>query len=140
MNIQGQWTGTIIFGKEYADLENKELYFDMDIITQNNSSQITGSAIDIGGVGVSSDPAVINGSFSGNEISFIKQYASFHYYDNGKTIIDKSQPGSEIHYSGHYDDLEHQFYGNWIIKWKAKLIGVIPINYINTGTWIMRRK
>ena len=49
MNINGKWTGTIIYGKEYRVHQNKEVYFDLDI--NQDAEKIKGTAIDIGGFG-----------------------------------------------------------------------------------------
>jgi hypothetical protein len=138
MKIQGQWTGVITYGKEYVMHKNKELYFDLEII--QTLDNISGTSIDIGGVGMSPDPAKITGTFKNKKINFVKQYSSFHYFEKGVSKIDKSRLGSLINYFGEFDELEQKFKGNWIINGKVKLWGIIPIKYINTGTWIMQRK
>lgn len=138
MDIQGKWTGTIIYGKEYREYKGKELYFDLEII--QDTEKITGTSIDIGGVGMSPDSAKIIGTFVGTKINFIKQYSSYHYLDKGKTKVDKSKNGSEIKYSGNYDEHKQLFQGNWILKGRVKLFGFIPIKYSNTGMWSMKRK
>lgn len=138
MNINGKWKGTVTYGKEYREHKNSELYFEVEI-SQNNEL-FTGIAIDTGGVGTSPDKANLNGKFDGKEISFVKQYESRHYPNrNWEIIIDKSRSGPEIYYSGRYNEKEECFSGDWIIRLQAKFLGFIPINYKNTGTWVMKR-
>lgn len=138
MNINGKWKGTVIYGKEYREHMNSELYFEVEI-TQNNEL-FTGIAIDTGGVGTSPDKANLNGRFDGKEISFVKQYESYHYSNRKwETIIDKTRSGPEIKYTGSYNEKEQCFCGDWIIRSTAKLLGFILIKYKNTGTWVMKR-
>jgi hypothetical protein len=139
MDMNGQWTGTIIYGKEYGDHQNKELYFDVDLI-QNNKN-ITGKSIDINGVGMSPDPALIKGKIVSKKIQFIKQYLSWHAFENAGIKIDKSVKGPQIRYTGTYHEVNQTFIGNWTIIKKVKLFGIIPTEKSNgTGTWNMRRK
>jgi len=140
MDVIGKWTGTIIFGKNYREHQNKALYFDLEL-TQNNEF-ITGKATDTGGIGVNPDPALINGKIVADKIQFIKQYESRHYFDNsGNVIIDKSKKGPEISYKGTYNAVDQTFYGNWKIVVKVKIFGIVPILIENgTGTWRMKRK
>ena len=138
MEVQGLWTGTITYGEKYKEYKNKELYFDLEILQEKN--KITGNAIDIGGIGMSPDAARIIGTRQGKKIKFVKQYGSLHYYDKGHTKVDKSKSGKEIDYAGEYNDETQTFYGNWFIRERVYLFGIIPMNYILAGTWTMRRK
>ena len=138
ININGNWTGVIIYGKEYRKFKNYELYFDMELIQQNEI--IKGVSIDIGGFGTSPDKAFIDGTIIDNIIKFNKQYTTIHYYKNGKIKIDKFAKGKKIKYSGLYDMTTQTFSGHWIINGQIKLFGFIPINFKNTGTWTMKRK
>jgi len=139
MEISGHWTGTIIFGKIYKEYQNKELYFDLELI-QNNEN-ISGKAIDIGGIAMNPDPAIINGKIVTNKIQFIKQYISHHYYENGAVKADKSKKGPEIRYFGTYNESDKTLSGDWEIILKVKLFGIIPIKISHgNGTWNMKRK
>jgi hypothetical protein len=138
MDVQGLWTGTVIYGKEYRNLKGQAMHFEMEIFQTGN--RIHGNANDIHGTGTSPDTATIQGEISEKEINFIKQYKSTHYYNKGTTRLDKSKPGPEIKYSGCFDEKENIFKGEWILHGTFKLLGLIPIKYINTGTWIMKKK
>jgi hypothetical protein len=139
LNLNGRWTGVIVYGYRYRRLQGKNLYFDLEITQDNN--EITGTSIDTGGQGVSPDPAKIKGTIHNYFISFIKQYSSYHYSDlNGDVIIDRTRLGSEIFYTGLYNETEKEFSGDWKLIHKAKLFGIIPIKLSATGTWTMKRK
>ena len=62
LNLNGRWTGVIVYGHKYRQLQGKNLYFDLEI-TQNNN-EITGISIDTGGQGTSPDSAKITGTIN----------------------------------------------------------------------------
>ncbi len=140
INLSGQWTGTIIYGKGYGQFAGKELYFDLDVIQYRD--EIAGTAVDIGGAGTSPDSANILGTFRDNKINFIKQYLSSHYYlQTGDTKIDKSRKGPQIKYSGIYNEKTGTFFGNWVLNTRLLIFGLtIPVPLKNSGTWTMTRK
>lgn len=138
MNIQGNWTGVIIYGKGYRENQNKELYFDMHI--KQDAEKIYGEAFDTGGTGVSTDVAIIKGTFIQNKISFTKQYTHSHFYTDDEVIIDKSMPGHIIVYAGEFDESQQTFKGSWVITQKVWFFGIIPYRYTCRGTWTMYRK
>jgi hypothetical protein len=139
INLSGKWTGVIVYGKKYRKFQGQELFFDAELIQENNS--ISGTAIDVGGTGMSPDMAVISGAFSSNIISFIKRYKSLHYLDEkGEAIIEKTREGDNIFYSGVYDEATGTFKGNWEYRLTYKIFGIIPFKYIVGGTWTMTRK
>jgi hypothetical protein len=139
MDITGKWKGTIIYGKAYNALHDKKLFFEIDILQDND--KITGTSVDTGGVGTSLDAASIIGTMVENEINFIKQYSSLHSYSrDGQTTIDKSKPGPEIKYTGLYDENKKSFSGSWMMTVVHKILSVIPIKSSASGTWSMRKK
>jgi hypothetical protein len=140
IDLTGHWTGTIIYGKQYSRMAGKELYFDMELI--QNDNEIAGTAIDIGGFGMSPDQAYILGSIKDIEINFIKQYASSHFYSSkdGNTKIDKSKKGPRIKYQGIYNPDNDTITGDWQINMTIFLLYVLPIPIKNSGTWTMMRK
>jgi hypothetical protein len=137
MNITGIWSGTIVYGKMYRSHAGKEVVFEM--IVEQESETITGSSRDISGVGLNNDLATIRGSLVNNEIEFIKQYPSLHFYHKGKTNIDSSKRGKEISYTGLYDSESHVFIGTWRYTNSKKILGFIPLRS-PSGKWIMHRK
>ena len=137
MNISGQWTGSITYGKEYGDLAGNSVRFNMEL-TQNEH-EISGISKDLDGVGVNPDPAEIKGELIEDEINFVKEYRSLHLADKHNTI-DKSRKGPKIYYSGNYDETLKEFNGQWKMGVQRKFFGLIPINRRTSGTWKMKRK
>ena len=140
IDLTGHWTGTIIYGKQYSRMAGKELYFDMELI--QNDNEIAGTAVDIGGVGMSPDQAYILGSVKDIEINFIKQYTSSHFYSSkgNETKIDKSKKGPRIKYQGFYNPEDETIIGEWQINMTVFLLYILPIPFKNSGTWTMKRK
>src|SRR5215213_5134974 len=114
MDVQGKWTGVIVYDKVPRSHRGKEVYFEMDIY--QDGGQISGEALDTGGVGVNSDPATINGTINDKKIAFVKRYSSLHYFQNGKSKVDKSRKGYEIFYLGEFDEQERMFKGEWTVS------------------------
>lgn len=138
MNLNGQWKGIIIYGPDYGELENKELYFSANI--SQNLEIFSGVSVDTGGVGANPDKAVINGFIDGNEISFVLQYASTAWFDeNNKVVIEKNKPGPEINYWGTFDPLTNMVEGHWEIVISSEQVGYGWLDDIATGTWSMQR-
>ncbi len=136
--LNGTWTGTIVYGEKYMEFANKQLFFDLEL--HNENEIIRGTAIDIGGEGMSFDEASIYGKFNGKEINFVKQYSTLHYYENGEMKYDASQKGSLIYYSGHYNEQVQSFSGRWEFRIKYKKFWFIPMTYRAGGTWTMHKK
>ena len=137
MNITGQWIGTITYGEEYGDLSGKSVRFEMEL-TQKEQ-RISGLSRDVGGDGVSPDPAEIKGELTEDEITFVKQYNSLHLADEHNTI-DKSRKGPKIKFFGRYEESSIEFNGKWKMGVQRKFFRLIPINRRSSGTWNMKRK
>jgi hypothetical protein len=139
LEINGKWTGTLVYGKIYGPDAGKELHFEMEIAQEND--QISGMAIDVRGEGASPDSATINGQVGPSEIKFVKQYASLHYMQGGKMVIDRSQKGPLIHYTGTFDEATGTFSGIWKMRMAIKLFfWKIPLPFHADGTWKIARK
>ena len=137
--LEGSWTGSLIYSKDYRLHAGKTLYFEMDLMHSGN--EFIGKAKDTGGTGMSPDPADILGTFSENKIRFLKQYATSHYYmPDGSTEIDRTQKGPVIVYTGVFDPVSQEFSGDWIIKTRYLLFFIIPLVNKSRGTWTMKRK
>jgi hypothetical protein len=138
LNIQGRWKGELTYGKMYRKHAGAKLQFEMDLFQNGNA--ISGTAIDVSGVGGNEFGATIQGQLNGNAIEFVKQYTFAHYYQTGgKTKLDKNRKGSEIGYTGAYNEAKQQFEGTWKIISKYKILGFIPYNFISSGSWEMSR-
>ncbi|MCE3226738.1 MAG: hypothetical protein K0S32_1289 [Bacteroidetes bacterium] len=139
MDLNGKWSGTVVYGKGYGGYEGKELYFDFDLI--QNGKEIAGTAFDTGGVGMSPDQAQLFGTFENNQFEFLKQYDSLHYYSNeGEVTVDKTQKGPLIKYSGIYNTNTDTFSGFWFMKVRVLILWIIPWTINCGGIWSLRRK
>ena len=138
MNLSGKWKGVIVYGPEYEEDENQELYFTVDI-TQD-LEQFTGIAKDTSGLGCNPDSATIKGFVDNNTISFVKQYASTLTFDeNGNEVVEKGKPSPIVNYWGEYDTTLHKFVGGWEICVDAQQFGEGWFEEVFTGTWSMQR-
>lgn len=140
-NLSGQWKGYFWYGKEYGELEGESVEFMMFL--EENDGAVRGKCFEMGGVGVASgaDLAAINGFIKGNQISFIKKYANATFLDeDGSAYVDSSKPSHEIHYEGAFDRGKEQFEGSWEIIEKTEDLGDTIIEYVATGTWMMKKE
>jgi hypothetical protein len=139
MDINGNWTGTLIYGKSYSeDIVGKELTFELKISESNGD--IIGSGRDVSGFGLNPSEFTIKGFIDEATISFIKQYKSNAYFDlDDKLIIDANEPSFEITYSGIYNEETNQFEGDWDILIEQKQFGDSWLDDEYVGTWVMAK-
>ena len=138
-NLNGKWSGTIVYGDDYGEQSGKELYFDMELIQEKN--RFKGSSTDIGGIGMSEDSSDINGTIRDNVISFVKRYIRYHHFANDGTVNYKSEPGPKIYYIGEYDETTNSIKGIWQYRIPIKFLTIITYkNIVFGGTWNMKRK
>lgn len=140
-NISGQWKGYFWYGREYGELEGESVEFMMFL--EENDGAVRGKCFEMGGVGVAegADLAEINGFMKDTQISFIKRYANATFLDeSGNAYVDPSKPSQEIHYEGEFDKYKEQFEGSWEIIVKIEDHGDSIVEYISTGTWMMKKE
>jgi hypothetical protein len=139
MTFSGKYIGTLLYGEGYPLYDrNNELFFQMEIKEENN--WFTGTAIDIGGVGMSSDEATISGIINGIHIEFDKVYKRHHYNDgNGNTVYEDKE-GFPIYYEGTYNDDNGYYEGSWkynVVK-RFLFFFTKPVS-IGSGTFRLRK-
>ncbi len=140
-NISGQWKGYFWYGKEYGELEGESVEFMMFL--EDNNGEVRGKCFEMGGVGVAegADLAEINGFVKGTQISFIKRYPNATFFDeDGNAYVDSSRPSQEIRYEGELDRSKDQFEGAWEIVEKSEDYGDTLVEYLATGTWMMKKE
>jgi hypothetical protein len=140
-NISGQWKGFFWYGKEYGELEGASVEFMMFL--EESDGVLNGKCFEMGGVGVASgaDLALINGFINDRHISFIKRYDFATFLDeNGNAFADTSLPSHEIQYEGELNVKDEKFEGSWEIVEKTEDHGDSIIEYISTGTWMMKKE
>jgi hypothetical protein len=115
MGFNGNWKGTLIYGKGYSDnIIGKELIFELKISESNGD--IIGSGRDVSGIGLNPSGFIVKRFIDESTISFIKQYKSSTYFDlDDKLVIDAKEPSSQITYNGIYNNETNKFEGDWDI-------------------------
>jgi hypothetical protein len=138
MNLSGHWTGTIFYGPEYGDWENKELHFKM--IIHQTGDTFTASSTDIGGIGCNPDTADISGFISTHKINFTKQYKSTLTYDEqGQVIVLKNKPSPIVEYTGDINLALDKIIGDWQINLLVKQYADEWLDETFNGRWTMTR-
>ena len=140
INLTGTWNGYFSFGQEYGkELQAEKVKF-MLFLSQKNF-KFEGTSVDYEGVGSDFQKASIKGFIKGNFISFIKQYPVFLQFDEKNNVTEiESKPSPEIHYTGHYDERTKTFSGNWEMVENIESDPFGDMEYLNTGTWEMKKE
>jgi hypothetical protein len=134
--LNGTWEVIVTYGKGYGDYNAQKLICRAEL-TQTKL-RINGIIIDVGGVGMSPDKAIITGTYKKGLLKFIKQYDSLHTLVSDNNLeIDRSQKGKKIYYEARYDEKKDEFFGTW--SYKVKIFGLITIGSYGQGTWSMKR-
>ena len=130
-DMNGKWSGVLLYGKMYRERENAELYFSIDLIT-TEEDEFEGTSNDLKGVGMNPDSAVVKGFVDENRISFVLQYKSMHRMNkDGGVDVDNDKPGPEIFYTGNFNHSRQEYEGDWAIERNSKSGG--------SGTWRMAK-
>lgn len=139
ISFTGQWEGEFVYGSDYGDLEGEMVSF--MLFLEGRGNQFEGKAFDIDGVGAQSEVATVRGFYEKGTISFIKQYplAQEFQEDGSLKVIENKKP-PEIHYNGEYYEGLKMFKGKWEMVWAEEKVGEGYYEYINTGTWQMKRE
>jgi len=133
-NLNGIFEIKLTYGKMYGKITGKNLFCRAKI--EHKSSNISGIMIDIGGEGLNTYKAVINGTYEAGILKFIKRYDNFYYINKkGEKVIYKRN-GYKIYYDAKYDRARDEFIGKW--SFKVKIFGV-KIGSLGYGTWTMRK-
>lgn len=130
------WQGTIFYGKSYGKFLNESLEFNFEIkkIEENYFEVISK---DISGFGVNPTEAFISGEINSDKISFVKKYRNDLMFDENDEFYLLEKESFPIIYKGTYDEGKQMFKGDWKMKAKIHLFGIIPIPYSLKGTWEM---
>lgn len=139
ININGQWTFTLVYGPEYQINEGQQLFCDANFIQHKNS--FTGTCFDTTGFGANPEVANIKGIVTDDKITFIKRYAKLHYVDeHGNSFVHKTKAGPQIRYTGNYNKANNTFNGQWHITQYYFSFRTGFVKHTATGTFTMQRK
>tara|TARA_B100000683_G_scaffold85622_1_gene84492 strand:+ start:53 stop:487 length:435 start_codon:yes stop_codon:yes gene_type:complete len=139
MDLNGDWQGIIIYGNGPKKIRGQKLFFEAQIKQQKQT--FTGLAKDTVGLGIHPEPAKLEGEINGNQISFTKQYPSFHYVGKKESVkFEESLKGPKIKYFGSIDTELETIEGVWEMKSKWYIFGLFPSTSKQYGTWSLKRK
>ena len=72
--------------------------------------------------GITGKKLTVKGYIDEDHISFVKQYPCLYEYDeNGKVLIDDSQPGHDVLYDGYWDKSEGKWNGEWEVEGETEV-------------------
>lgn len=134
--LTGRWEIVVIYGSGYGEFANKKLVCHAELL--DISSKITGTIIDVSGVGMSPDLANIEGRYKNGLLKFIKRYVSLHTINHDYKIdVDKSIKGAKIYYEAMYNENLQEFRGKW--SYGKKLFGFLKVGPRGCDIWTMKR-
>lgn len=143
MEIQNQiWSG---FFSYFSEDQNGELIEDrIPFEMKFDNGSFEGTRVDEESKGLFKEPITVKGFTDGKLISFIVQYPHDYYFDENlnKLVLDynKDYPGCE--YTGEYDEIESNYFGEWRLELKEKRTGLFQNDYLvesYSGYWEMKR-
>lgn len=138
MNLNGRWTGKLIYGNSFGPLEHEALFFTLDL--EQKGDEITGTLRDVDGIGLSPYEHKIKGFVDGTLINFVKAYQSPVLFEEPVgSEATEPRPDTEVSFSGTYDAATGEYEGEWIIVSGYILYGDVFFESDNGGTWRMRR-
>jgi hypothetical protein len=137
IDLSGRWQGSYRFGNQYSE-KTQQLRIGFIANLKMKGISIEGSAKeDENGI---PDVAVIDGSFGGRRIAFVKTYAKSWSIDSeGKFSPGYTSP-FYVNYTGIYNAAEQRFTGEWKIEAVYHFEDGTEKSLISTGTWEMKRK
>ena len=136
MNLNGRWTGSILYDEKY---QQPGLTFEMEL--DHEGHEFYGLSIDTLGPCAHPEAAEVTGKIKGSEICFLKQYSCPHYFDwKSNVILDRYKQGPTIKYTGEIDEKYGVAFGRWELEAKWLILGLIPYRIKTAGSWRMRRK
>jgi hypothetical protein len=132
MNLSGHWRGEIYYGYGYEDLpEGSELIFEMTLVQEGNL--ISGTAVDVEGVGFNKIEAEIIGKIHNGQVSFGKRYKEAVYIGSLPQLNSSNSPW--IYYVGEYDESTQCLNGSWRYKNEYDESGTQLLSKAASGTW-----
>ncbi len=137
--LSGKWKGYYRYGKEYP-LKFRKLKEPFEIEIKYDDDVFSGICIDNYTKDLFKAPAVIDGSFEGDRIYFIKRYPGLLTLDeNDKPTIILNEPSYAIQYEGFlykcFWGNDYYIKGEWSIDISYLDEGKNANYFSDTGTW-----
>ncbi len=137
-NLDGKWTGELVYNNSFGVLANEKLLFVIEI-TQVNL-EFTGTSFDIDGIGINPTAAVVKGFVDGDQINFVKEYKSSVKNEFNTSFFNTAYlKGAEISFSGVYDLASNAFEGEWVNLSDFLIFDPLALKALKGGSWRMSR-
>ena len=143
MNLTGHWKGNYTYGNGYPkSVMGKSEPFEFDL--HDIEGKITGTCIDNVVKSTEGNQSTIEGSFSGDFISFLKRYKHLLAIEEDGNLVQIDNIESDgVHYVGHmkkrFFSGKIYFLGEWQINCVSKDELGNLIKYACEGTWTMSK-
>jgi hypothetical protein len=112
-DLNGKWTGELIYDESFGKLANEILFFVIDI--SRKGDEIRGVSVDVDGVGLNPSEATITGFLDEEKINFVKEYKTIVATEFSAAVFNPAnRKGAEMSFSGSYNPAAKEFEGEWI--------------------------
>lgn len=139
-DINGKWTGELVYGPNFGKLEHEALVFTLDV--EQHGDEFIGISRDVDGVGINPYAADVDGFVDEEQINFVREYypPALFGYENGSVTATTGGPATEISFSGTYNAATGEYEGEWILLSDYTVYGNVFFDRNNGGTWRMKRE
>lgn len=138
-DLNGKWTGELIYDESFGQLANEVLFFVIEI--SRLGDEFKGVSIDVDGVGINPSEAKVIGFLDEGQINFVKEYKSIVKTDFNAPVFDHSnKQGGEISFFGTFNSLAKEFEGEWISLTDFVTFNNNVPGSFKGGTWKMRKE
>jgi len=138
-DLNGKWTGELIYDESFGKLANEKLFFLIEI--NRLGDEFKGICFDIDGIGIYPSEAKVNGFLDDAQINFVKEYKSIVKTDMDSPIMNPANKRSaEISFSGTYNSFAGEFEGEWISLTDFVVFNNNSPGSFKGGTWKMRKE
>ncbi len=138
-DLNGKWTGELIYDESFGKLANEILFFVIDISWKGD--EFRGVCVDVDGIGLNPSEARIRGFLEAEKINFVKEYKTIVATEFNSSVFNPAnRKGAEMSFSGSYNSATKEFEGEWI-----SLTDFITFNNnvpggFRGGRWRMRKE
>ncbi len=137
-DLDGKWTGELIYDESFGRLANEILFFVMEI--RRKGDEFKGTSVDIDGVGINPSEAMIKGFLEEKHINFVKEYKTIEKTEFNSVVFNPSnKKGAEITFSGFFNAETGAFEGEWVsLSDFMSYNNDVPGSF-RGGSWTMRK-
>jgi len=138
-DLDGKWTGELIYDDSFGKLAHETLFF--VVVIDKTGDEFKGIYLDIDGIGMNASEARVMGFVQQEYINFVKECRSANYSEKDNGILNpENKQGSQISFSGFFNDSSHEFEGEWISFTDFRAFNNNVPGQFKGGTWRMRKQ